>query len=270
MTDSNQPKKPLPTWLVVIAGLIGFAVISPIVRHVVSDGVGAVSGTDSTATPADARALFEKQWASEPLFVALQENFPDDYERIINAISAAVANRELSMTEVGVTSFAAMRDFSHSKLPAISHASPGHLKALINAEFHAVAFLAARDVGLCAKFAVKGLDSAKGLPDGFAAIASQSGKAMVEAARSGTDSPTTYAALSERDFANLEASMHADPDGKRWSELVLSGDIVKATETDQCSASVAFYRALATMPVEQSAPWVSFIMQEKAKSLIAK
>lgn len=266
MDNGNRPKKSAPTWLIILGGFIGFAVISPLVRHVVQNTFQADYQSGAATTPENARKQLDQISQTDPLFGAIRANFPQDYERIMVSASALVADDRITNTDAAARAFALIQEFTNSKLIAVSRSSPLHLQRFIDGEYQAIKYLEGSNVSLCAQFGMRGLDSSTVVPEEFSRLGSRAGKNLVEAARNGTDQPTEYAEVTESDMLSLEAQMKAVPGGTRTAALALSGRLAEATELDQCTASVALYRALSTMEPARAAPLISRVLRDKAKA----
>jgi hypothetical protein len=264
--EQRDSKKRLPTWVLILGGVLSLALIGPTVRYIVSNGVQAATSASESPTTAEVRSAFEMQFSNDPMFKALRVNFPSDYEQMVEQLSQSVSSQTMTQAEIGRSGFLMSRNFMSSKFDSISQAPPAQLKSVVDSQYKMASYLADHDVTLCARMAVNGLDSASGLSEEFLKLGSYFGQTLVEAARAGQDYPTKYTDISMADIEFLREKMSLRPTGKRSADLFFTNTISEASEQEQCAVSVDLFQALSSMSPYKASMWMSPMFQERAKA----
>lgn len=258
------------TWVRRAAGVGG--VIAAIAALLIGQGVGKMAGRSArqsveralTSTEDIERQLDElaSDPVSGPLWIALRDNFPEDYAEVRESLAETIKN-EPSAEAVSTAAFKAMRAFIVSKSSALPSAPDTELTRMTASHLALIKILQVEDRQACADFGESGLKQGTVLSAAAQTKATAVGVATIEAARAGTVRPMMRPLeLSEADAVKFVTAIEKFASPKQ-SALILEPDSVSdATIEERCSSVVALYSALASLPEKTSASVTAALFRE--------
>ena len=196
---------------------------------------------------------------------AFKDNFPKDYAAL--KAKAVKAYRDgVSEQEAERIGFDHMRSFILDHAEDTAAAPMADLVSMLRSQRDVLFSLERTSVQHCADFAMRGLSLGAQLDPESNALVARATIIQLQTTRAGIDKPTRWAKITDRDGPALGAALRRTGASEVLINKIANG-LDFAPAADQCAGSVALMRAIASMPDEQAARWMSMMLLESAKVL---
>jgi hypothetical protein len=189
---------------------------------------------------------------SDLVLSAFSTSFPDEWATMRTELVADIADTSIGAAELQMRATQLMRQFVASRALQSASAPSADLNRLVTTERDFIVALSEVDEALCARFGLSGLDGSESLSDNLYRLLSEVAVAKFNSIQSGQIRPEQHGEVTAGDVERLVAGMRtagADDD----TIALMLGDPATGSVAQQCSGSVALYRALEAMPNEQAA-----------------
>lgn len=247
-------------WGVVAAMVVG-AVLTVVFSRLVPGGNAAAQR--ALIPTAEVEARLDRLVASEPMYIALSENFPTEWATMRREMAADIKST-MSVGELNARAHARSRAFVLQQAPATSSAPTAALVNLLAAETDFVAQLQRENTQYCADFGTRGLQPGIQLSPAARQKLGVAGGARILAIRQGLDSPQVRGPMTDEDSSALLDRMEAN--GTSEATFGAFDNSGGASPEAQCEGTVQLYRAMGQLPPEQSARVFSGIELEAARA----
>ena len=200
-------------------------------------------------------------------FRTFKAKFPADYERVKAEILAAAESNatEAQLAERGAL---AVQEFSVRNVEHTANGPAADLHRLAELNRDVIVSLQAANQEQCARFGLSGLRPGEQVDEKTQALINRAFRIQIEATAAGKANPVRRGEITSADAQKLAQQMRSAGVPERILEL-LGGAINTAPQADQCTAGVAIYRGMASLPPEDSAKWIATIMRDMARAQAA-
>lgn len=220
-----------------------------------SDFVGNLTGRNSPAAVAEqVEGALRSTPETEALYTVMERRFPQDYAGLVQTVTAAAtASRDADAVAVEGNRY--MDAFFVANVPNLQRAPDSAINALRDSAIRVIAQLAAKDVALCARFAMAGLRPGDVTSPDLQALLNATVLAQVSAMADGRDTPTDRTQPSEADLAAYATALDRRGMSPAHVNGLLAGDgsLLRENVDDQCQVGVKTYQGLADLPADRSA-----------------
>jgi hypothetical protein len=208
--------------------------------------------------------------AGADVFAAVQRNFPDEYEAMIDRLLEVAINSGGDPAIAREGGFREMTEFVRAKSADVLNAPAANLLALNE---RTLAFYRSADnidVALCGRFAMNGIQDSRGMTPALLPQMSAITVATLDAAGAGhraADHPAGRGTLVQEDAAAWMARMRTLDTGNEVLPLLANpAALAQAAPAAQCRVGIMIHEAIRALPPEQGASIFAFLLSQSFRS----